>query len=153
MSAARLTHPLISLQDTMSTQSCQALRKALLDLHRILVELERRVYERQHGPQSSGDFLQVMAYAEEMRWLEPLSRLIVMLDEALDGAGDAQQAATPLAVAQRARELLHLDRDSAEVFVTRYLWHFDAAPELVQAHAATLAALKAVGTRAQGEER
>jgi hypothetical protein len=126
------------------TDSCKALRKALLDLHRALVELERRLYEKQHGRQSSGDFLQVMAYAEEMRWLEPLSRLIVMLDEALDGDGDP--ASAPAAVAQRVRQLLTLDRDSSEIFTTRYLWHFDSSPELVQAHTQALAALKAKGT-------
>ncbi len=124
--------------------ACRALRLALLDLHRALVEEERLLYEKQHGPQGAGDFLQVMAYAEEMRWLEPLSRLIVMLDEAIDGRGDAAQA--PLAVAQRARELLKLDRESSEPFTTRYLWHFDAAPALVQAHSRALAALKAGGT-------
>lgn len=130
----------------MNHDPCKQLRKALLDLHRALVELERRAYEKQHGPQGAGDFLQVMAYAEEMRWLEPLSRLIVMLDEALDGDGDAEAA--PLAVAQRARELLSLDRDSSELFTTRYLWHFDTSPELVQAHTQALTALKAAGTRA-----
>lgn len=128
----------------MQKDPCQALRIALLDLHRVLVELERRQYEKQHGRQSSGDFLQVMAYADEMRWLEPLCRLIVMLDEALDGDGDVLSA--PAAVAQRARELLSLDRHSSELFTTRYLWHFDAAPELVQAHALALAALKRAGS-------
>lgn len=132
----------------MQTDSCKALRAALLDLHRALVDEEKLVYEKQHGRQSAGDFLQVMAYAEEMRWLEPLSRLIVMLDEALDGDGDA--AIAPVAVAQRARELLSLDRDSADPFTTRYLWHFDSAPALVQAHTRAIAALKAVGTVAPG---
>lgn len=132
----------------MTTDPCQALRLALLDLHRVLVELERRQYEKLHGRQSPGDFLQVMAYAEEMRWLEPLSRLIVMLDEALDAQGAEALELTPLAVAQRARALLSLDRDSSEPFTTRYLWHFDAAPELVQAHTRALAALKAAGTAA-----
>ncbi len=130
----------------MQKDPCQALRIALLDLHRVLVELERRQYEKQHGRQSSGDFLQVMAYADEMRWLEPLSRLIVMLDEALDGDGDALSA--PATVAQRARELLSLDRHSSELFTTRYLWHFDASAELVPAHSRALAALKVAGTSA-----
>lgn len=130
----------------MTPDACQTLRSALLDLHRGLVDLERQDYEKRHGPQGAGDFLQVMAYGEEMRWLEPLSRLIVMLDEAIDGAADAQ--ITPLAVAQRARELIGLDRDSTDGFKSRYAERFDAAPALVQAHTRAVAALKAVGTSA-----
>ncbi|UXH79981.1 hypothetical protein [Roseateles amylovorans] len=132
----------------MLTDACKTLRITLLDLHRSLVDLERRQYEKQHGQQGAGDFLQVMAYAEEMRWLEPLSRLIVMLDEALDGDGDSD--ATPLMVAQRARELISLDRESTEAFMARYAAHFDASPALVGTHARVVAALKAVGTTAVG---
>jgi hypothetical protein len=130
----------------MSTDACHQLRRSLLELHRALVELERGDYQKTHGPQSAGEFLQVLAFSDEMRWLEPLSRLITMLDEAIDGLADA--GATPLPVAQRARDLLSLDRDSEDPFKRRYAQRFDQSPALVQAHAATLAALKAVGTAA-----
>jgi hypothetical protein len=132
----------------MAFDTCRHLRTALLDLHRTLVALERRDYEKLHGTQGPGDFLQVMAYSEDMRWLDPLSRLIVMLDEAIDGKGD--EDLTPLPVAQRMRELLALSRDSQEAFMVRYLRHFDSAPELVEAHARVVSALKAVGTTAPG---
>jgi len=128
----------------MSTDACHQLRRSLLELHRALVELERGDYQKTHGPQSAGEFLQVLAFSDEMRWLEPLSRLITMLDEAIDGLADA--GATPLPVAQRARGLLSLDRDSEDPFKRRYAQRFDQSPALVQAHASTLAALKAVGT-------
>ncbi|WP_343640529.1 hypothetical protein [Roseateles sp.] len=128
----------------MSTDACHQLRRSLLELHRALVELERGDYQKTHGPQSAGEFLQVLAFSDEMRWLEPLSRLITMLDEAIDGLADA--GATPLPVAQRARDLLSLDRDSEDPFKRRYAQRFDQSPALVQAHASTLAALKAVGT-------
>lgn len=120
---------------------CQRLRGALLDLHRELVELERREYEKWHGRQSAGDFLQVLAYGDELRWLEPLSRLIVMLDEALDGKADA--TLTPAAVSRRAQELLRLDREAGEGYAQRYAHHFDHSPELAAAHMAVLAVLKA----------
>lgn len=132
----------------MAFDTCRHLRTSLLDLHRTLVSLERRNHEKRSGPLGAGDFLQVMAFSDEMRWLDPLSRLIVMLDEALDGKGDADL--TPLPVAQRARDLLALDRDSTVPFMVRYLQHFDGSPELVEAHARALSALKAVGTSAPG---
>nr|WP_297524905.1 hypothetical protein [uncultured Roseateles sp.] len=128
----------------MTTDACHQLRRSLLDLHRALVDLERGDYQKAHGPQSSGEFLQVMAFGEEMKWLEPLSRLITMLDEAIDGAADAKE--TPLPVAQRLRGLLSLDRDSADPFMRRYAERFDQSPELVHAHSGVIAALKAVGT-------
>jgi hypothetical protein len=119
---------------------CRELRLALLDLHRALLELERRQYEKWHGVQSSGDFLQVVAFSDEMRWLEPLSRLIVMLDEALELDGDP--TLTPQAVAGRLRELLQLDRSGDGSFPARYTAHFDTAPELVHRHARLMAVLK-----------
>jgi len=123
------------------SDECAQLRTALLGLHRTLVELERRDYEKQHGQQSAGQFLQLMAYDESMRWLEPLSRLIVMLDEALDAQGKGTDSVTPTVVAQRVRDLLRLDRDQPGEFGARYLHHFDQSPDLAVEHAGLLRAL------------
>ncbi|VWC62179.1 hypothetical protein [Burkholderia lata] len=117
-------------------EHCARIRTALLNLHRTLVELERREYEKTHGHQSAGDFLQVMAFDDSMKWLEPLSRLIVMLDEALDQAGELEL--TPTVVVARTRELLKLDRASTDAFATRYLYHFDNSADLAVDHTALL---------------
>lgn len=123
------------------TDQCARLRSALLNLHRTLIELERREYEKFHGRTSSGDFLQVVAFDDCMKWLEPLSRLIVMLDEALDPKADA--VLTPQVVSARLRELLSLDRSREDEFIQRYLRHFDTAPDLAVEHSAVLKALNA----------
>ncbi|MFI8618031.1 hypothetical protein ACIGHN_21255 [Acidovorax sp. NPDC077693] len=123
------------------SDECAQLRTALLGLHRTLVELERRDYEKQHGQQSAGQFLQLMAYDESMRWLEPLSRLIVMLDEALDAQGKGIDSVAPTVVAQRVRDLLRLGRDQPGEFGARYLHHFDQSPDLAVEHAGLLRAL------------
>ena len=123
------------------SDECAQLRIDLLGLHRTLVELERRDYEKQHGQQSAGQFLQLMAYDESMRWLEPLSRLIVMLDEALDAQGKGIDSVAPTVVAQRVRDLLRLDRDQPGEFGARYLHHFDQSPDLAVEHAGLLRAL------------
>jgi len=123
-------------------EQCAALRTALLGLHRHLIELERRDYEKLHGRQSAGEFLQVMAYAESMRWLEPLSRLIVMLDEAMEpGSNDA--ALAPEVVARRVREMLKLEQSAEADFSSHYQKHFHTSPELAMAHAAVIKALGA----------
>ncbi len=124
-----------------STEDCRALRATLLHLHRTLIDLERSAYEKTHGRQSAGDFLQLLAYSEELRWLEPLSRLIVMLDEAMDDPS-ALHKYIPL-VTERTRSLLQLDRDSQDDFSVHYIPNFDASAELAGAHAAVMRALKA----------
>lgn len=126
--------------DTALQQRCKPLRLALLDLHRSLIDLERRQYEKLNGTQSAGDFLQVMAFSDEMRWLDPLNRLIVMLDEALDGKAPE---ATPAVVTARIRELIGLDRSRTDGFSTAYIAHFDVSPDLVGAHTRVLGLLKA----------
>ena len=97
------------------------------------------MYETLHGAQSAGAFLQFVAFSEQMRWLEPLSRVIVMLDEALDGADAAPTAEV---VASRIRELLRLDRSSTDPFASRYAAHFDVSPDLAGAHAQVMVRLK-----------
>lgn len=125
---------------TATLEQCAALRTALLALHRHLIELERRDYEKVHGRQSAGEFLQVMAYAESMRWLEPLSRLIVMLDEAME-PDNADAAEAPQVVARRVREMLKLEHSAEADFSGHYQRHFHTSPELAMAHAAVIRAL------------
>ncbi len=134
----------------VSPEQCAALRNALLGLHRHLIELERREYEKVHGRQSAGEFLQVMAYAESMRWLEPLSRLIVMLDEAMEpttsNRSDTTAAETaPPIVARRVREMLKLEHSAEVDFSGHYQRHFHTSPELAMAHAAVIRALGQAG--------
>ena len=128
-----------------SPEQCAVLRNALLGLHRHLIELERRDYEKVHGRQSAGEFLQVMAYAESMRWLEPLSRLIVLLDEAMEPTtsnhSDTGAAEAPSIVARRVREMLKLEHSAEADFSGHYQRHFHTSPELAMAHAAVIKAL------------
>jgi hypothetical protein len=126
--------------DAQGNERCQSLRRALIELHRTLLDQERRMHETLNGPQSAGQFLQFVAFSEQMRWLEPLSRVIVMLDEALEGE---EAAPTADVVAARIRALLRLDRDSSDDFTPRYIAHFDNSPELAGAHARVLTVLKA----------
>ena len=63
------------------------LRKArllLLQLHKLLIDFEREVFEREFGVQSSGQFLQLLLTDEKFDWLRVFSKLIVDIDEKLD---------------------------------------------------------------------
>jgi hypothetical protein len=100
-------------------------RTALFDLHRALVERERRDYERIHGRVSSGEFLQGLIHDPAFAWLKPLTTLIVSVEEVDDNA-----AATLAAL----RELLTLAAERSE-FHRRYAERVDQDPDLAVAHA------------------
>src|SRR5678809_749019 len=69
------------------------LRHGLLRLHKILLDLERRGYERARGPiGNSYEFLQLVLKDPWFDWLHRLSELIVQIDESLD----TRETDTPL---------------------------------------------------------
>jgi hypothetical protein len=60
------------------------LRKALLNLHKTLLEWERTAYEKIHGRTSPGALLTALMNDPQFAWLRPLSELIVRIDESLE---------------------------------------------------------------------
>lgn len=65
-------------------QSLIDLRNRLLQLHKILLEDERRTYERVHGKiPSPGAFLQLLLNDSWFAWLRPITTLVVSIDETL----------------------------------------------------------------------
>src|SRR4051812_31005382 len=71
-------------------QSLIDLRNRLLQLHKILLEDERRTYERVHGRiPSPGAFLQLLLSDSWFAWLRPVTSLVVDIDEVLAGKDPA----------------------------------------------------------------
>ena len=67
-------------------QRLSDLRLALLDLHKTLIDSERVSYEKTIGVITSPNHLfQLLTRDPWFAWLQPLSQLIVAMDEALDG--------------------------------------------------------------------
>jgi len=60
------------------------LRRALLHLHKTLLEWERTAYEKIHGRTSPGALLTALMNDAQFAWLRPLSELIVRIDESLE---------------------------------------------------------------------
>jgi hypothetical protein len=112
-------------------------RDHLLELHRALVDEERRAYEREHGKITAGEFLGVLIRDEAFAWLRPMTELIVELDDPelagkLDWAGWQQQI----------RELLRPDPDGSD-FQQHYEALIQRSPDVGLAHGATMRALRA----------
>ena len=59
-------------------------RRALLRLHKVLLDEERADYERVYGQVTGGELLQLVINHEQFAWLRPVSEFIVRIDETLD---------------------------------------------------------------------
>jgi hypothetical protein len=75
------------------------IRNDLLSLHKALLDSERSLYEKVHGPiPSPGAFLQLVIGDSWFAWLKPMTALVVEIDETL--------AARDLADADDYRQLI-----------------------------------------------
>lgn len=81
------------------------LRRALLRLHKILLDDERAIYERAHGRVSSGQLLQLVINHEQFAWLRVFSEFIVRVDEMFDAEGSPGEEETE-ALFEEARAIL-----------------------------------------------
>lgn len=126
----------------MDADHLTALRPPLLDLHRRLLETERADMERFQGRLSNAEFLQIATGGIRMGWLQPLSELIVELDEALAADPEDEDAPDARAIVDRARALV-APPDEQTPFGRRYLGMLQRDPGVVMAHAALVQALDA----------
>ena len=113
------------------------LRRALLDLHRSLLQAQRIETERFGGRMTASEVLQ--AASEDLRfdWLKSLSGPIAQLDEA-HAAGEAERADQAVAVI---RGLID-PPDPATAFGMRYRRALQESPDVVLAHRDATAALR-----------
>ena len=100
-----------------------ALRTALLALHKSVLSVERRQLERVHGSLSNAAFLQIVQDPVRYGWLKPFTALILAIDDPEHG-GD---------VAAEARELLKPPKAETP-FGRRYLSLMQREPGLVVEH-------------------
>lgn len=92
-------------------QRVQTLRGILLQLHKALLEFERRMYERTHGQiQSRGEFFRLVVGHEWFSWLRPMSQFIVQIDDVL-GAKEPATLADLNGLLAEAQSLLRPDED------------------------------------------
>jgi hypothetical protein len=113
----------------------EQVRHAVLDLHKTLVDSERVTYEKTVGAvRSPNHFLQLLTSDPWFAWLQPLSQLIVSMDEALDAKEEPLTAATVDATMKEANLLL-TPSESGEGFGRHYFDSLQRDPDVVIAHA------------------
>lgn len=120
----------------LTRDGLKELRHGLLRLHKLLLDLERRDYERARGPiANSYEFLQLVLKDPWFDWLHRLSELIVQIDESLD-TRDTDTAMTEddaKALVERAKTLL-APSESGTQFQKNYFLALQQSPDVVLLH-------------------
>jgi hypothetical protein len=119
---------------TTVKQRLQDLRNELLKLHKALLDSERVTYEQTFGAiPSPNHFLQLLTRDPWFAWLQPISQLIVVMDEALD----EKEPLTPDAVEALFRQsrLQLVVSEDGDGFSKHYFDALQRDPDVVLAHA------------------
>ena len=120
----------------LTRSALKDLRHGLLRLHKLLLELERRDYERSRGQiNNSYEFLQLVLKDPWFDWLHRLSELIVQIDESLD-TRDSETPRTEQdakALLERAKTLL-APSESGTQFQKNYFLALQRSPDVVLLH-------------------
>ncbi|WP_354701637.1 hypothetical protein DSM112329_01963 [Paraconexibacter sp. AEG42_29] len=120
----------------MTGPSTEAARLALVQLHRELLDEQRKEVERVHGRLTAMQALQAATEDQRFAWLGPLAGLITELDAAR-AEQDEPRADAALV---RVDALLRVP-DPATAFGYRYLDALQQHPAVVLAHRDLVAAL------------
>jgi hypothetical protein len=120
----------------LTRDSLKELRQRLLRLHKTLLDLERRDFERARGRISNSyEFLQLVLKDPWFDWLHRLSELIVQIDEALD-TRDTEKPTTESdakALLERAKALL-APSETGTQFQKNYFLALQQSPDVVLLH-------------------
>jgi hypothetical protein len=107
------------------------LRRSLLHLHKMLLDMERADFERDFGRLNSGELLQLVINHAQFAWLRLISALIVQIDEMLSAEEPATSNDVQNLLAQ-ARLLFTSPAD--EAFREKYQAALQREPAVVMAH-------------------
>lgn len=112
------------------------LRRSLLELHRLLLDVQRRQVERISGRMSAAELLQAATEDLRFSWIQELFQPIAALDAAHH---DGDEAAAAQATTQIRALLVEPDPESG--FGRRYLQVLQDEPDVVLKHRDVTAAL------------
>ena len=116
----------------------EAVRVALLGVHRALIDDAREEHERRHGAVTGPEFLGLLLQDLRYAWLRPLSELVIQIDEAQADEADEGRVDELL---DAARALL-VPPSPETAFGRRYADALQRRPEVVLAHAGLVQALR-----------
>lgn len=119
--------------DGAAREKLVALRIALLRLHKSLLEMERRSYERQHGKVNAGELFRLVVDDSQFAWLHNISEFVVRIDETL--TGEAPIAPADASVAFDLARKMFAPNESGDGFQKKYFDAIQSDPAVVMEHA------------------
>jgi hypothetical protein len=120
-------------RDTPARQKLVALREALLRLHKSLLDMERRSYEKEHGKVSAGELFRLVVDDAQFSWLHNISEFVVRIDENL--ATDEGVTDTDAHVAVSLARKIFAPTESGDGFQKKYFDAIQQDPAVVMEHA------------------
>jgi hypothetical protein len=116
----------------------KATRRALLDLHKLLLNRERVAYCQDRGPVNNARLFELALHDEWFAWLRPILQLVVRMDEMMELNGVWTEA-DAVSLLDQTRALLKASAEGTP-FERRYDEWLQADPEVVLAHRAVIEA-------------
>src|SRR6266403_2647398 len=119
--------------DSFAREKLITLRLALLKLHKTLLNMERRDYEREHGAVKTGELFRLVIDHAQFAWLHNISEFVVRIDETLAAKEPVTPEYTSGAIAL-ARKMF-VPTESGDAFQKKYFDAIQRDPAVVIDHA------------------
>jgi hypothetical protein len=119
--------------DSAAREKLIALRLALLNLHKTLLHMERRDYERENGHVNTGELFRLVVDHSQFAWLHNISEFVVRIDETLSAKEPVTMDYTRSAIAV-ARKMF-IPTESGDAFQKKYFDAIQRDPAVVIDHA------------------
>ena len=119
--------------DSPAREKLLILRLALLRVHKTLLNMERREYEREHGHVSTGELFRLVIDHVQFAWLHNISEFVVRIDETLTAKEPITPEYTSSAIAL-ARKMF-VPTESGDGFQKKYFDAIQRDPAVVIDHA------------------
>jgi hypothetical protein len=119
--------------DSSAREKLISLRLALLRVHKTLLEMERRDYEREHGHVNAGELFRLVVDHAQFAWLHNISEFVVRIDETLDAKEPvtSEYASVAFSLARK----MFVPTDSGDGFQKKYFAAIQRDPAVVIDHA------------------
>jgi hypothetical protein len=132
MMSASPSNPFRAGDDPAAREKLVALRSALLRLHKTLIDLERRVYEKEFGAVNVGEFFRLVVDHPQFAWLHNISEFVVRIDESLTGEAPVLPADADTAVTLAKK--MFTPTAEGDAFQKKYFDAIQSDPNVVMEH-------------------